>query len=525
MHNLLPLLPSSILVLTSAIILGLRLTRPNYRYYWLLAVTGSLFAWLSLLFLRFRLPITLDLLAWQPVSLFPVSPALLLDRISWPYALALSTLALAAILTDISRSTETKLGNWVGSLAFTALGILAALAGNPLTLMLTWAALDLIELVILITRVNQDEPRQQVFVTYSARVAGIFALVAATGVSRQFPASFAYIAPQSSIFLLLAAGLRLGVFPLHLPILEQGPFERGLSTLFTLVPAGTSLMLLTRAATVTPSGSLSSALLVLTGLAILYASSSWVAAKDELSGRPFWLLAFAALAIAATLRGEQTASLAFGITGLLSGGLLFLYSTRQGNLIFLPLLSLIGASMLPLTPSWQGVRLYTLSMPLTLLLFLPAQALLLLGYLRHALRRSEPPNQAERWIWIFYPAGLVVLPITHLLIAWIGNPLSRVETDWPDIIDSWPGLVVLGLSVGLVLAYQRGLRVPGRVIQITRHSLSLAWLYTLLWRLYRWLGRILEFVSQILEGEGGILWALLLLTVLLTLLAQQNLGG
>jgi hypothetical protein len=284
-------------------------------------------------------------------------------------------------------------------------------------------------------------------------------------------------------------------------------------------------MLLTRAATVTPSGSLATALLLLTGLAILYASSSWVAAKDELDGRPFWLLAFAALSIAATLRGEQTASLALGITGLLSGGLLFLYSTRQRNFLFLPLLGLIGASMLPLTPSWQGVRLYSLPMPLTLLLFLPAQALLLLGYLRHALRRTEPPNRAERWIWIFYPAGLLILPITHIVIAWFGNPLSRVETDWPGIIDSWPGLVVLVISTVFILAYQRGLRVPSGLIQIIRRSLSLGWLYAFLWRLYRWSGRTLEFISQILEGEGGILWALLLLTVLLTLLAQQNLGG
>ncbi|HWQ84143.1 MAG TPA: hypothetical protein VN363_06220 [Anaerolineales bacterium] len=525
MDNLLSLLPAFILALFAAVILVLYLIRPKFRYFWMLAVGGSFLAWLSVWFLRFRLPTSSDILFWQPAGLFPVSPALLLDRISWPYALALSTLALAAILTDISRSTETHRGNWTGSLAFTALGILAALAGNPLSLMLTWTALDLIELIILIVRVRQNELRPQIFATYAARVAGIFALMAATGVGGELPASFAQISPQNSIFLLLAAGLRLGVFPLHLPFLQQATIERGFSTLLTLVPAGTSLMLLTRVATVITPEPLMTILLLLTGLAVLYASGSWAVATDDLDGRPFWILSFAALAITATLRGEQGASLAFGITGLLSGGLLFLYSTRPRNLLFLPLIGLAWASMLPLTPSWQGVRLYTPPMPLTLLLYLPAQALLLIGYLRHALQPGEPPRRAERWIWLFYPLGLLLIPLTHLIIAWFGNPASRVETDLPRILDSWPGILVLLFAAGIYLAYQRGWRAPAGVIQFIRRSLSLNWFYALFWKIYRWLGRSLEFVSQILEGEGGILWALLILIVILTLLTQETLGG
>lgn len=520
-----PLLPSAILIIFASSILLLRVIKPNFRYFWMLAVGGSFISWLSVLFLRFWLPTSLDILSWKPAYLFPVSPALLLDRISWPYALALSTLALAATLSDISRSTETRRGNWVGSLSFTALGILSTLSGNPLTLMLTWSALDLIELIILIIRVKPDHLRQQVLITFSARVAGIFALIVAAGFSRELPATFAQIDPQSSIFLLLAAGLRLGVFPLHLPFLEQAPFERGLSTLFSLIPAGTSLMLLTRAATVITPDPIALVLLILTGLALLFASGSWAAAKNELNGQPYWILAFAALAIAAAVRGEELASLAFGITGLLSGGLLFLFSARQRNLFFLPILGLIGASMLPLSPSWQAVRLYTLPISPILAFFIPAQALLLLGYIRHALNPTEPPNQAERWIWLFYPLGLMLLPITHILIAWFGNPTSRVETEWPQLIDSWPGLMVLLFSGGLYFAYQRGLRISPNVIRLFRRSLSLRWLYALFWKVYAWLGKSLEIASRILEGEGGILWALLLLIVLLSLLTQQNLGG
>jgi len=49
---------------------------------------------------------------------------------------------------------------------------------------------------------------------------------------------------------------------------------------------------------------------------------------------------------------------------------------------------------------------------------------------------------------------------------------------------------------------------------------SFSWLYQLFWGVYRLVGRFLALINLILEGEGGILWTILLLTLLLSLLGQ-----
>jgi len=54
---------------------------------------------------------------------------------------------------------------------------------------------------------------------------------------------------------------------------------------------------------------------------------------------------------------------------------------------------------------------------------------------------------------------------------------------------------------------------------------SLTWFYAFLGWLFRLVERGIEFITTVLEGEGGILWALLLLTLLVAFLSQLGLAG
>jgi hypothetical protein len=54
--------------------------------------------------------------------------------------------------------------------------------------------------------------------------------------------------------------------------------------------------------------------------------------------------------------------------------------------------------------------------------------------------------------------------------------------------------------------------------------LSLRWLYRLTWALYERVGQIVSWLSIILEGEGGVLWTLFLLVLLMTLAAPVSTG-
>ena len=157
---------------------------------------------------RFNLPYEVAPQTWQPMSFFPLSPALLVDSISWIFALALATQLLAVMLTSVARlgrqglsaagssarlwkTSKTPIRDpqptspgvnwkaWAANLALTSLGLVAVLAGNLLTLLLAWAALDIVELMILLGQVSTSEERGQVVRSFSARVGGIAVLLLA----------------------------------------------------------------------------------------------------------------------------------------------------------------------------------------------------------------------------------------------------------------------------------------------------------------------------------------------------------
>lgn len=543
MQILLPLLPILLLTLTSLAMVVIRLVKPAFAYYWLVAGAGSLLAWPVTLFLGFRLPLTVNLVAWKPAELFLASPALLYDYYSWPYAMALSTLALAVIFTAVARVQPASWRAWAATLMLAALGQLAVLAGNPLTLLLGWAALDMAELIILVVQLNQSSVRERLVASFSARAAGILLLIWAgiasiqAGQTGPAPLTFTSIPPQVAIYLLLAASLRLGVLPLHLPFLQELPLRRGLGTSLRLVPAAASLVLLARTAAIGLPVSIAPYLLVFTGVAALYGALAWATASDELNGRPFWILAMASLSVASAILAQPAASLAWGLACIFSGSLLFLASARRKRLYLLLALSLLALCMLPFSPTWNGSSLFSFGGPadrpsfhwssenlpaylVFTLAFILALALLLIGYLRHALRESEVPEGVERWVWVIYPFGLAYLPFTQFLIGWLTRPgLEEVQ------ITGWlAGPLTLVLVLLIWYSSRSRPRFPQEAIQVWRLVFSFGWFYHLFWLVYRWVGQVIGWITTILEGEAGVLWAFVLLALIFTLIIKKG-GG
>jgi hypothetical protein len=517
------LTPIALLLVTPLGMLLLRWLRPRFSYFWLVAAFGALLTCPVAFYLRSQIPTELTLVTWKPQELFPVSPMLQLDDISWPFVITLATLSLAVMLTDVVRSEGVSWSGWAGSLAISALGIFAVMAGNILTLLLGWAAIDLAEFILLIIQILQSEVRERIVLAFSARVAGIMLLVAA-GISAQSSGrglDFTAVTPQTNLLFILAAGLRLGVLPLHVPFLGDARLRHGLGTILRLVPAAAGLVLLVRAA---PGGVSTTALPylnLLTGMAALYAGISWLNAPNELDGRPFWILGGASLAVAATLGAQSQACLAWSITTLLGGGLIFLSSVRHRRLLPLLLLGALATCMLPFTPTWPAIKLYTPGFEAISIVFLFAQSLFLVGYLRHTLRPAPTPGGLERWVWLIYPLGLALLPSVLFLIAYRNGSVPK---GMQELMQAWPTAALLILSGLFIAAWKRGLRLPASLVTSLQSFFSFDWFYRLVWGVYQQLSQAVAFLSLILEGEGGILWTLLLLALLLSLLIERGLG-
>ncbi len=157
--------------------------------------------------------------SWGSAALFANSPSFLAERITWPYALALTTLGLAVILTAVVRENFPAPFPWAGTLTLIGFGLLAVLADNPLTLVLVWAGLDLTELITQLASAWKGEaPASAWWRDLRTRALGIGLLLWAglTSLWRGVPLDFRSPLPEAGVFLILAAGLRLGVLPLHL---------------------------------------------------------------------------------------------------------------------------------------------------------------------------------------------------------------------------------------------------------------------------------------------------------------------
>lgn len=533
------LIPIGLLLVASLVVYVLIKIRPQYGSTWLIAVVASASAWLILFYLRLRLPTTLGVLSWErsPGALWG-NFSLLLDYESWPYSLALATMTIAVILTDAARTRfDSTPKSWSVSLAITALGLVAIQSATGMTLMITWVVVDLLELIYLLGTDETTGFSRQIVLSFAIRVASIITLTLATARNWQFAGTteLSQISSDSGFLFLLAAGLRLGVLPLNLPFLQEPALRRGVGNIIRLAPVTASLSLLAKL----PDEIITTELIGwmplfhgLLSIAALYSAIRWLVAVDAIEGRPYWIITWAALATASVLNGVPRASLAWGLALILPGSLLFLYSPRIQRMNFLLHFGLVGLIGLPYTPiasGWvgfvaNGVNLWTF-------LYVIAHALTILGYLKLSLEPGGGTGSLDSWARLVYPMGLIILVQSILALGLIGWPGSLTLGVW------WLPLISAILILSAFYFIQRAgfdtanIKLPSssgfkNVINWLMPRMEpvfrLGWVYKFGWWIFDLFSKILKAFTTILEGEGGVLWTILLLVLLISLLTSTG---
>jgi hypothetical protein len=504
----------------------IRLIRPGFIYHWLIASLGSFLAWVMVLLIPYEPPFSILLGIWQPKLLVSASPIFQIDQISWSFAVAIVTLAVGVIFTDVSRPDGTSWFSWTSILFLSACGLFAVFAGNPLTLMMSWMLLDLAQFVILLKENSGNDSSRYLPIELAFRFMGTIILMISGFISIQSnqPFSFSYNDPIVISLLLLSVFFRIGSFPYHSPVLAHPQSRRSLGTTTRLVSVASALVLLPRiAAGIKSSGvHLSNeaiVLFVIGGLALL-ASIAWMISKDEMDGRSYWILGIALLAIASTLRSEPEAAMAWGLAGILTGGLLFVASFRDKRIVWIPLLGVLMISALPFSPTWNVAFLFNPPFTISHLLFFFSLVFLLSGYIKHARNLIGSMSGLERWVWLIYPMGLIVIIITDFWLGWQTKPMLDNVT----ILEWLVGLIVLAISIALLFAFKWYSLIPPTYSSKINTVFSLVWIYGVFHYIYVFLRTILNFITRVLEGEGGILWTLLWVAVILAILGIQ-LGG
>jgi hypothetical protein len=442
------------------------------------------------------------------------------DRISWPFALGLGTLILATLLTDVVRAYDLEWSNWASGLILTSFGLISVFAGNLLTFILAWMAFDLIGIIILLSQLQSGRSRRQAVFIFFLHLLGTACLLIAGVISVNDNNSFLLerASRGAVLFIVLAAGLRLGSISVDSLRVDNPAKRRSLGTVMSLVSAAIVLVFLVRIASVLEDVELAintwGLLFGLIGLVSVLSAAAWLLANDELDGRHAWISGMSAIVMAATLRSQPEAGMAWGLAILFTGGLIFLASVRDRFSKWITLLGVVGISTLPFTPAWNGLALFASPLNLVLILYFVAIVFMIWGFAHHSTQVKPEPSGLERWIKVVYPLGLVILPIVQIGLGWIYRPAINEVPIMGWIL----GVVICVLAVLGFFWQQRGGKVPQSIADWIIAILKLEWLYFILRIAFDYLSRFIFFISNVLEGEGGLLWVLLWIVLFLAIL-------
>jgi hypothetical protein len=429
-------------------------------------------------------------------------------------------LVLAVILTAPARENFPAPIPWAVILVLGGFGLLAVLADTPLSLIMIWSAIDLTELIAQLRSVDGPQPSEKVVTAFSTRVAGIVVLLWANmvSISSGSPMNFQDAPPEAGLYLLLAAGLRLGVFPLHLPYASESAIRRGFGSVLRLISAASSLILLARIPAASVISVFTPFLLALAATAAIFGGWMWLRAPDELTARPFWLIGLASLAMASALRGNPMGATAWSCALILSGGALFLSSAHHLWLSRALWIGIWGITALPFSITATGWESGTPTFWPVWPFLLVAQSLLLAGYLRHAMRPTLRVNYdtLDRAAYYIYPLGIGLLLATALLLGmWGWNGALQIGA-WALAL---PGVLLGGATFWLAPRLRAFTPVRAHWVGSTATS-WMDWFFRGLWSVYRLIGRLSNSFSTILEGDGGFMWTLLFLVLFISLIVQ-----
>ncbi len=529
MLNFLPIL---LILITLFAILFLRRSRLTLGSVWLILVILSLLNWGALIFLRSHLPDPLVIKNWFPLAGQNDSLVLAITQNTWLLFFGLATL-MTGILFASSAHLEDKhiFAIWVETLILSAVGMLVLLADSPLAFLLFWILADLSEIIIFAIINREQVLPIQTYSIFLGRALGLGLVMLAMVLAYQSQTPLDLSTAQGNILTLLIAGvgLRLGVLPLHLPYTQEFTQRRSIGTLLRFLAPLSAISFLTRLSVPQSITGVTLVLFIFSVFSCVVGSVNWLLAKNELEGRPYWLLAFSGFALISYFHGQSLSVLVWGFLMVTIGGWIFLSESKEHKFDFLLPFALLTLSGLPFTPASMGLLGIVGG---TLREFNPflwiSLALLVIGLFRFSIKANDEKKTLESWMKGFYYIGMGILILSSwVMILFNFRGWNQLQTWWVGVIVT----VILAPVLFLQIKPEMQKRlVNSRINKIyslmarfgdmINRFFHFDWLYQIFGFLFSALKWVVVEFNTVLEGTGGILWVLVVLALLLSLLVK-----
>lgn len=416
----------------------------------LVATAGGLA--ISLILISLPSPQTVTLIRWTPTQTLGGDLLLHADHLTLLFVALITLVAFAAMLADTTTDTQHNPTVVTGALLLTGAAVTFVLAGNLLTLILSWLLMDLATLaaVVYVRGLAMMPVRVQALaLNYIGGLLVFIAGVISLGQRAEVVGltwTPGATADLPVVMLTIAAFLRLGAYPFHRNVPDAGAIP--LAAWLRLVPLAGGAYLLSRAASLAGGAPIQGeAWVMVTGLsALMGAILAWLAATRENALR--WLAVYAASSVLLSL-GPGLAEITIlvvlgGVALVLALGALFLSEPLDRR------------SLSPTARVWvsaiRALAILTLwGFPLTL------------GFIfRWGVYRSNlEGNATSALVWSAIAATFAAAPLWGLALALLRPRSGHIGASGTtqDPIAHLLGLTLLGLPL-LILGIQPQLIVP-----------------------------------------------------------------
>lgn len=414
----------------SSLLLWLSRTR-SPRGHWGLSILLATVLQLAVLASFWRIPQTIKISTWRPSAVFSSEIVLVLDRLGWAMAVAGAAIYLTVLLAGPSRPGLSSPGTRAFGMIYLSLVMASFLAGNLLTVIITWASADTVAFLYLLRQSETETAVRGLTTRFQVQAASVVAVLLAGSLSALEMAEAR--AAGVALLLSIAVLLRVGLWPLHNGLPALPGIRRGMGALVRLLPLGMGFVLLGRLLPSQIPVLAGILLLAMGGVSVLVGGLQWLTVHEAVADRPYLVLTGAGMGVtAAAIGASGTATVGVGITTILMAMLLSslrVHAPWQRWFAVVASLVLVGVPIFPMHLIYAGMNgpLDWVELTGSAILSLGAIALGAGGFV---LARSEPvPRQeAEPFIRRIYAVGLSLPVVAAIPVGVVFGALPSPRT-------------------------------------------------------------------------------------------------
>lgn len=498
-------------------------------YIWMMLVFISFILWLLILVIKKDSFFPFIINNWFSFNNNNISLRFVVNDQNWILVISLLTINLTFFLTGIARlDVKSDLNNWVFQLILIAFSFLALLSADLWSVVLAWTVLDLLELAYN-RLILKDIGGNYFFRKFIIKFLGSMVLIwniAALSKSGINPLLSGIVSSSSSASIFLAAFMHSGILPFknEITATSEKPNRDLLRSAFSLISFIVSFSLVLYLPLPKIPFLLSFSLSVFSYFLMLISWSYWAFINEEIGfSLKYLLMGETGVFIILYLSGAaQYLTFILALNALLVIWLV-LFTHRAKNLKVFAVLGTFFISGLPFSLIAFGPRTFVGNeISLGMIILIISLTLFMIGFLRNAFAANEKFGELEVWYQAAYLAGLFIPFLSAAAIIFHSKPsfASEIQFWWIGV-----AVAVIALISYLLTGRKKdhnislGNSFKSRVTWFWKF-LSFEWLFKGLAFLEGKIKGSLNSFSGMIEGEGGILWAFVILLLILTLFRQ-----